>query len=172
MTDIVLRKLEPNDVSEKYLSWITDESNRNWISTLRDINTIADLQLSTVPRLTDSRYSIVGIFYNHQHIGNVQARNISDDECIISILIGEKEFRGKGVAKQALYQLLNTRSLIPATKNLIKYYAVINEKNIASQRLFLALSFEEVKSHHWPTALEPEKDNAKLFLLTKNYLSQ
>ena len=170
MHKIFLRRLNSSDCTERYLEWLTDESNRKFITTLRTINTMNDLRKSTIPRLSNPKYSIVGIFQENNHIGNIQARSISENECIISILIGDKDLRGKGIARNALNHFLNSKALLPIiTSTSIKYYAVINENNAASQRLFLSCGFHEQHIENWPKSLEMDKANTKLFILTKGY---
>tara|TARA_B100000674_G_scaffold62902_1_gene43589 strand:+ start:12743 stop:13270 length:528 start_codon:yes stop_codon:yes gene_type:complete len=167
--NISLRRLQPKDCTEEYLSWVTDESNRRFITTLKTINTISDLKNSTIPRLSNPLISIVGIFYNQKHIGNIQARTISTNECVISILIGAKELRGKGIAKHAINQFLNTSAFLPICSQLITFYAVIDEKNTASQNLFLSTGFKRQNFSTWPEQIEKDKNNTLLFSMRKQY---
>ena len=171
MNQVSLRKLTFEDCTPKYLGWIKDESNRKYISTLKSINTLSELKASTKPRLSDNNYSIVGIFFQDEHIGNVQVRLISENEYIISILIGEKEFRGKGIAKHTLCKFLNTKSLLPKCKGEMLYYAAINIGNIASQKLFSSVGFEEVEINNWPNYINLDQNTSKLYLLCKSYAS-
>ena len=169
LDSIFLRRLQPDDCTEEYLGWVTDESNRRFITTLKTINTLSDLQDSTISRLSSPLISIVGIFYNYKHIGNIQARTISANESVISILIGAKEMRGKGIAKYAIKQFLNTRAFLPICSQLITFYAVIDKKNTASQNLFLTLGFEQQDFATCPEQLKKDNSNTLLFSMKKQY---
>ena len=84
-------------------------------------------------------------------------------------MIGAKELRGKGIAKHAINQFLNTSAFLPICSQLITFYAVIDEKNTASQNLFLSTGFKRQNFSTWPEQIEKDKNNTLLFSMRKQY---
>ena len=161
MKSIVLRRLKVSDCTTEYFEWMLDEYNRSVISTLVNIDTFDDLLESTISRILDPSCSLIGIFNNNEHIGNMQARIIGPSSCILSILIGRKEHRGRGVGLKSLSIFLKSRDLWPCVYNNITFYASIKVSNYASIRLFESAGFRLRITPEWPqslSTLEKEED--------------
>ena len=58
--------------------------------------------LSYVLGKTTDKYFAICLNFTDRHIGNVELTNISDHDAQCNILIGEKEFWGKGFATKAV----------------------------------------------------------------------
>ena len=102
--NITLRKLLLSDINETYCSWLNDpDTNRylearliNWdIEKLRHyylINDVIDILMAII----DKR--------NNKHIGNIKLSAIDEihRRAELGILIGDKDYWGKGVATEAI----------------------------------------------------------------------
>jgi RimJ/RimL family protein N-acetyltransferase len=163
LTYLELRKIKISDCTPEYLSWILDEDNRTVLSTLNHINCMEDLITSTAKRISDSRYSILGIYKDQLHIGNIQARLASSSACIVSILLGRKEYRGKRYGSKALKILLDSPEFWPSYSKYLIFYAVIHAKNQASINLFLGSGFNLYNKTSWPNFLLPQEEYSLLY---------
>lgn len=86
---------------------------------------------------------LFGIFdaKKNEHIGNIKicAFNAKHRRAQISLLIGEKKYWGKKIAREAMKKVLKYSF---GDLNLVKLEAGCYEHNIASLRLFRSLGFE------------------------------
>lgn len=101
-----LKQLNENDDLDRYLYWMKTPSNNPFIISA-DVN-------YDFPQLRDFIIScnkrndaiLLGIFTieNSLHIGNIKFEDIDllEKTAILGILIGDKDFRGKGVAKEVI----------------------------------------------------------------------
>jgi len=100
-----LKTLQKNDVSEKYLSWINNSDNL-YIAYSREIRSLADIQFYVEQREKDATALFLGIFMRDsgEHIGNIKYEpiNIAKHQATMGIMIGEKNWRGKGVATEVI----------------------------------------------------------------------
>lgn len=102
----LLRPLTPNDVNERYLSWLDDARAKKYIVASTQTRDIEDLRQYVSARLGRSDVLFLGIFdkANGAHVGNIKFEPINRDSgyAIVGILIGERDYRGKGVTTEAL----------------------------------------------------------------------
>lgn len=114
--DFYLRSLKPEDISEDYLSWFEDEKAKMFIEYARQKNNMNDL-ISYVQEKNDAPNALLlGIFNKNNgcHIGNIKYEpiNLQCKTAEMGILIGEKKFRGQGIAqyviKESAYWLNET----------------------------------------------------------------
>lgn len=150
MQEITLRHLSVDDCTERYLSWLTDSYNISMIGSIGDIRTLPELRESISQRINDNQNSLIGIFEDENHIGNLQMRMVNNQTCIVSILIGEITRRGKGVGFRALETLIKNKSLWPKNSGKLNLYASIKKTNHASIKLFYSLGFKTVDDRNWP----------------------
>lgn len=100
-----LRPLREEDVSERYLAWLRDASEFISVTTspARDL---ADLREYVRARSGRDDVLFLGIFDRHTgvHIGNVKFEPVDPVRgfAVMGILIGDPDFRGKGVAAEVL----------------------------------------------------------------------
>ena len=101
-----LRELSVNDDLNSYLYWMQTPSNNPFIrsATLSyDLNQLKNF-INTCNNRSD--VNLFGIFTNVDkvHIGNIKFDEINylNKSATFGILIGDKDFRGKGFAKEAI----------------------------------------------------------------------
>lgn len=101
-----LAPLTVDDVTHRYLSWFMDPTVRANISSAKAMNALGQLRRYISERA--NRYDVVflGIFDKHTslHVGNIKFEPIDIRHCfaVMGILIGEADYRGKGVTAEVL----------------------------------------------------------------------
>ncbi len=110
---IYLRKLKISDCTDRYLSWLNDETVNRYSSRYKKRFYMDDLR-NYVDQMNSkkSNHLLVGIFdiiNKEKHIGNTLLGPIDYNNCRseISNLIGEKDFWGKGVAFESCRILIH-----------------------------------------------------------------
>jgi RimJ/RimL family protein N-acetyltransferase len=101
-----LKTLTTKDVTEKYLSWFNESKNvGQYISFAQKKVNINDLIQYVKDRENRKYILFLAIFTNFgQHIGNIKYEpiNFKDESATMGILIGDREWRGKGVASEVI----------------------------------------------------------------------
>ena len=101
--NIKIRILEKSDYTQSYLNWFSDpdvvrysENRKKVFSKEGQIEYIKSFE-------NDKTKFLYGIFFNNIHIGNIEINpiNYKLKHGTISMMIGEKEFWGKGIATYA-----------------------------------------------------------------------
>ncbi len=102
----LLRELRESDVNRRYLSWFEDAEAQRNISVAADMDTLAALKNYVRERQGRADVLFLGIFTREDgtHIGNVKYEPVDSERgvAVMGILIGESDFRGKGVAQEVL----------------------------------------------------------------------
>ncbi len=101
-----LRTLTVKDATDKYLSWFNESLKfSKYISFAQKKVSINDLIQYIEERKNREDILFLAIFTDDsQHIGNIkyESINFEDRSATMGILIGEKEWRGKGVASEVI----------------------------------------------------------------------
>jgi [ribosomal protein S5]-alanine N-acetyltransferase len=101
-----LRELTVDDVSARYLGWLSDSAAKKWISTAESTRELADLREYVQQRVGREDVLFLGIFSKTDklHIGNIKYEPVLRDEgrAELGILIGDPAFRGKRVFAEVL----------------------------------------------------------------------
>lgn len=101
-----LRNIELDDVNEKYLGWLKDETTSRYIETAKQNDNLDDLKNTVKKWIDNPEVLFLGIFdkNTNEHIGNIKFTplNIAENYAILGVLIGENKYRGKGVAKEII----------------------------------------------------------------------
>ena len=98
----VLKELTATNANTRYLSWLMDEDTAQFIHYIQaDIDELAHY---IEQRYQDEDCWFFGIFYQGEHIGNIKYQRLAAKASVatMGILIGEKNWRGKGVASEVL----------------------------------------------------------------------
>jgi RimJ/RimL family protein N-acetyltransferase len=126
-----------------YLSWMRDSKTNSFIKSVRAETTLEDLH-RYVEFHNDAQNSLLlGIFLkpNFKHIGNIKLEPIvHNQKATLGILIGEEEWRGKGIGFEVLTIVLDYcfKDLKLKTVEL-----GVNKKNIAAIKLYSRIGFIE-----------------------------
>ncbi len=100
---IYLRRLKEDDASQKYCDWLNDPEVNKYLETRK--STIDELKQYIRKQLSDPNSFFVGVFdkENDKHVGNIKLEPIdwTKKRAIFGILIGDKEYWGKGIGAEA-----------------------------------------------------------------------
>ena len=141
-----LKTLTVDDATEEYLSWFSSSKEVGeyiaYAKTNADIN-----KLRQYVKEREDREDVLflGIFTDFgQHIGNIKYEpiNLKDKSATMGILIGDKEWRGKGVATEVIKD--SGKYLKENYK--IKYIDLgVNKDNIAAVSAYKKMKFKVIK---------------------------
>ena len=137
-----LKTLKKNDVSDRYLSWI-NSANNIYINYTNQSRSLADIRSYVAEREDDDFILFLGIFLreSNEHIGNIKFEPINFDNktAVMGILIGEKDWRGLGVASEVIKS---------SSEWLNKHYDInhialgVDSKNIAAIKAYKKIGFK------------------------------
>ncbi|MCW8831655.1 MAG: GNAT family N-acetyltransferase [Gammaproteobacteria bacterium] len=137
-----LRKLNAEDASERYASWLNDPVVNRFLEVRHVQHSILTCQSFIATTNADESSHLLGIFTNEgsKHIGNIKlgpidARYSSGQ---VSLFIGEKEFWGAGYATEALHRIAQFAF---DDLKLFRLEAGCYEDNLGSLRVFLKSGF-------------------------------
>jgi ribosomal-protein-alanine N-acetyltransferase len=109
-----LTRFTPEDISDRYLSWLNDPEV-NYYSRRRNREFTKDDAVEYLTRLTDDHIILAIKSEKEGHVGNIGLGPVdwANRCCDVGILIGEKRVWGQGIAKEAIY--LASRHLFETT---------------------------------------------------------
>jgi len=100
---IYLRLLRESDATQEYCNWLNDPEVNKYLETREA--TIEDVKKYIKERIDSANCFFMGIFdkKNDKHIGNIKLEPIDWDKKsgITGILIGDKDYWGKGIGTEA-----------------------------------------------------------------------
>ena len=100
----LLRQLITDDISDRYLSWLNNEEN-HYIEYGKNHSTIEELKTYVSERERKRDVLFLGIFTKKKkHIGNIKYEpiDLKRKTATMGILIGDNDWRGKGVAIEVI----------------------------------------------------------------------
>jgi len=102
----LMRSLRVEDVSERYSQWFDDEVAQKTILAARAPHALDDLRAYVAARSERDDVLFLGIFTRDggEHIGNVKYEPVDRGRgyALMGIMIGERSWRGRGVAPEVL----------------------------------------------------------------------
>jgi len=138
----LLRRLVPEDATERYLSWLKEENVLKHIFTAKQTNSINDLKRYIKSRSEKSDSVFLGIFERNTgiHIGNIKYEpiDIKKKYAIVGILIGEIDYRSKGVTPEVLKA---SAEWIKANKGITQIILGVAKDNEAAIRSYKKTGF-------------------------------
>ena len=139
--DIYLRNINLNDVNKEYLSWLNDdEVMKGIVSSGYDLINLKSYVSDKISNENTYFFAIISKS-NNEHIGNIKL-DFHDSKANVSelgILIGNKNYWGKGIAKEACSLMINYGF---NNLKLRKIFLAVFETNIAAIRLYKSLGFQ------------------------------
>lgn len=106
---IYLKKLDEKNATQKYCGWLNDPEINKYLETREA--TVEDLRRYIKDKNENPNCLFLGIFFkeNKKHIGNIKLEPIDFDnkKATLGILIGEKEYWGKGIGTEAVKLLVD-----------------------------------------------------------------
>jgi len=106
---IFLRCLEESNATKEYSDWLNDSEVNRYLTTKSA--TTSGLKKYIKEKNKDPNCLFFGIFFkkNKKHIGNIKLEpiNFKDYEATIGIMIGDKDYWGRGIGTEAIRLLTN-----------------------------------------------------------------
>ena len=142
-----LRALVEDCVNARYLEWINSLNKSQYISYSNQKHTVDEIRSYILERVNSSTILFLGIFVrgSGEHIGNIKYEPIDFQKSytIMGILIGEKDWRGKGVAAE----VIKASSMWLHNKYGIKQIILgVNTGNIWAIKAYEKVGFSEKKT--------------------------
>ena len=142
-----LRTLIEDDVNARYLEWINGSDKSQYINYTNQNSTVDEVSTFVTERVNSDTVLFLGIFVREsgEHIGNIKYEPIDFKKsyAIMGILIGEKNWRGRGVAAE----VIKASSMWLHNKYGIKQIILgINTGNIWAIKAYEKLGFSEKKT--------------------------
>ena len=138
---IYLRNINLNDVNKEYLSWLNDdEVMKGIVSSGYHLTNLKSYVIDKISNENTYFFAII-LKSNNKHIGNIKL-DFHDSKANVSelgILIGNKNYWGKGIAKEACSLMINYGF---NNLKLRKIFLAVFETNIAAIRLYKSLGFQ------------------------------
>ena len=100
----LLKQLITDDISDRYLSWLNKEESP-YIEYGKNHSTMEELKVYVSEREKKRDVLLLGIFTKKKlHIGNIKYEpiDLKRKTATMGILIGDKDWRGKGVATEVI----------------------------------------------------------------------
>lgn len=135
---VYLRPLELNDANGNYPNWLNDKEvcKYNSHGDIHYTKEMAIEYIKSVQNNSNCKVFAVCLKNNNTHIGNISLQRIISKEAEFAILMGEKEYWGKGYASEAGKLLIKYGFEI---LHLQRIYCGTSEVNIPMQHLTDAL---------------------------------
>lgn len=141
---IYLEILDPEHLSEDYLSWMNDPAVLHFLANPNATHTASDLKdfVRQMNQSIDNYLFGVCLKETGRHIGNIKIGNIHPvhKHADVGLIIGDKALWGKGLATEAIRLVVNYAFDI---LKLHKLFAGILEHNKGSLKAFLKAGFKE-----------------------------
>lgn len=126
-----LRSLTTEDVTERYLGWLSDPVTTRFIETASMTNVRNELLAYVAERCQKNDVLFLGIFVKSslEHIGNLKYEPIDFDKkfAVMGIMIGQPEWRGKAVAPEVIGE---TTKWLNRTLGIEKILLGVGKKNV------------------------------------------
>jgi len=149
----LLRSLTALDATEVYLGWLQDPSTAQFITTAKQTKALADLRRYVLDRTDRDDVVFLGIFEKHtaRHIGNVKYEPIDSrsGRAMMGILIGNPEYRGRGVAREVLDA---SAAWLKAHRAIKQIVLGVNDGNAAAISAYLRAGFVVAESDFYGPA--------------------
>jgi [ribosomal protein S5]-alanine N-acetyltransferase len=141
---VYLRPLKKSDLEGNYIAWLNDPEtnkyNSHGVIPYTEEQALRYIEESR----TFSKTLILAIIFkeNNEHIGNISLQKIDfiNQNAELAILMGEKQYRGKGLAKEAASLLIEHGFM---KLNLHRIYCGTAADNIPMQKLAAHLGMKK-----------------------------
>jgi len=141
---VYLRAIAKSDLTEEYQNWFNDEEVCKHNSHHRFPNYRENMEEYFRTVISSKNNLILGIIDKEtdKHIGNIALQCIDsiNRNAELAIIVGDKEYWGKGVGKEAAALIVNHGF---NQLNLYRIYCATSEDNIAMQKLAESLGFKK-----------------------------
>jgi [ribosomal protein S5]-alanine N-acetyltransferase len=139
----LLKSLIPDDVGERYLNWLTDQTINQNINTAKLNPSLDSLKQYVQERCEREDVLFLGIFEKNSgiHIGNIKYEPVDSENrfAVMGILIGEAIWHGKKVAAEVISA---SSKWLNSTRNIDEIILGVARGHEAAIRAYLAAGFK------------------------------
>ena len=147
----LLRPLTESDVTERYLNWLGDADAQKFITAAATTQGLEDLRIYVRERMGREDILFLGIFEKRTglHIGNIKYEPVKSKlgYAIMGILIGDPEYRGRGVTGEVLDA---SAQWLKKNRNIQQILLGVDKGNHAAVRAYGKLGFVFSKTEFLP----------------------
>lgn len=144
----ILRPLRVDDVSDRYAGWLSDQATSQYITAKLNL---ADLRQYVLEHSGREDVLFLGIFERASglHIGNIKYEPVNSTlgYAIMGILIGEPNWRGKGVATEVI---LASAEWLRQCRNIKQIVLGVHRVNTAAILAYQKVGFIEESTKFIP----------------------
>ena len=155
-TRFLLRPLEVDDVSDRYAGWLRDREALQYIRAAASQPDLPALRRYVGERIGREDVLFLGIFDRvaGSHLGNIKYEPVDSNlgYAIMGILIGEPDWRGKGVAAEVLAA---TAQWLLQHRNIRQIVLGVSRSHLPAIRAYRKIGFVEESTPFIPT-VSPE----------------
>ena len=142
---VSLECLDPELEHREYLNWLRNPKDLPFILSARADYSASDLR-NYILEINNSVNSILFGIYDlalNLHIGNIKFHDISVQQknAYVGFLIGDKSFRGKGIAKESFFLGAN---LLKDKFGITKFLLGVDSRNISAVKAYQKMGFKIV----------------------------
>lgn len=152
----VLSPLRLDDVSNRYAGWLSDQATSQYISAAASKSNLARLRQYVLEHSGREDVVFLGIFdkITQLHIGNIKYEPVNSElgYTIMGILIGEPDWRGKGVAAEVITA---SAEWLCQHRNIRQILLGVSRTNTSAIRAYKKVGFVEESTAFIPT-VSPE----------------
>lgn len=138
-----IKRISLSMVNKSYFDWFNDRTTKKYIEfSPKNIN---DLKKNVTFNLKKKDVLFFGIFFQKKHIGNIKFEkiNLNTSSAYFGILIGEKKWRQKGIAREVLEKSMD---VLYEKFGIFKFFLGVNKENKDAIKLYSNLGFMKIKS--------------------------
>jgi RimJ/RimL family protein N-acetyltransferase len=145
----LLRELTEEDVTQRYLGWLSDSESKKFIAAATAVQKLSDLRQYVLERVGRDGILFLGIFEKASglHIGNIKYEPVNSDlgYAITGMLIGDPAYRGKGVATEVLNA---SARWLKEHRNIRQILLGVSKDNLAAVRAYEKVGFVVADTSH------------------------
>ena len=139
-----LRTLIEDDVNARYLEWINGSDKSQYINYTNQNRTVDEISTFVTERVNSDTVLFLGIFVREsgEHIGNIKYEPIDFKKsyAIMGILIGKKNWRGRGVAAEVI---IKSSTWLHEKYGVRQFILGVNTGNVWAIRAYKKVGFRQ-----------------------------
>jgi len=136
----IIRELTKEDASNDYLSWFSQSDIKKYIENLPQ--TITEIESYIAEDQSNSDVLLLGVFTqeSNKHIGNIRYSYAYGgfDDVDMGIIIGDENWRGKGVAQEVI---VSTAKYLAEDKKTKKIVLGVQKRNPSAIKAYEKIGF-------------------------------
>lgn len=144
-----LRELRESDVTSRYLGWLANPAAQRFIAAAQQAHELSVLAEYVRQHINRPDVLFLGIFdrLTGFHVGNIKYEPVdsANGYAIVGILIGDIDFRGKGVATEVI---LASGQWLKHNRAISQILLGVSVDNQSAIRAYIKVGFKEMDTPH------------------------